>query len=269
MDLKSYLDEQVSIFNQRGFIEHDPICIPHEFTNPRDIEIAGFFAATLAWGQRKTIINKCQLLLQMMDHTPYEFIINHSENDLKCFVDFRHRTFNGTDTLYFIYFLKHLYQQYPTMEDAFLSGMQPDELTIEPGLNGFRRFFISLPAFPERTGKHVAAPERKSACKRLNMFLRWMVRKDENKVDFGIWQKIKPSQLICPCDVHVSKVARKLGLITRKNDDWLTAMELTENLRNFDPGDPVKYDFALFGIGLELNGASHEFHQKNINLFTL
>ena len=238
-------------FNHPGFIKDDPICIPHAFAIKQDIEIAGFFAAVLAWGQRKTIINNCRKLMNWMGDEPYQFILHHSERELVPFASFCHRTFNGTDTLYFIHFLRHVYQQHHSLEEVFIQEMKAGDTTVESGLIGFSREFISLPDFPGRTGKHIASPDKKSACKRLNMYLRWMVRKDEKGVDFGIWNRIKPSQLVCPLDVHVEKVARRLGLIQRKQNDWHTAMELTELLRNLDPNDPVKYDFALFGIGLE------------------
>lgn len=249
-DIKPLLEEYAEKFNRSAFIEDDPICIPHAYTDPRDIEIAGFFAATLAWGQRKTIINKCRELMHLMDNAPHDFIKNHRENDLIPFEAFKHRTFNGTDALYFIHFLQHLYQLYPTMEHAFTAEMSPEDATVEKGLNGFRKLYISLPHFPSRSGKHIASPDRKSACKRLNMFLRWMVRRDQNGVDFGIWKSIRPSQLVCPFDVHVERVARTLGLVTRPQSDWLSAVELTDTLRKFDSTDPVKYDFALFGMGL-------------------
>lgn len=248
-DLKDFLDAEVEQYNRPGFIENDPIAIPHLFNGKQDIEIAGLFAATLAWGQRFTIINNCKRLLQFMENAPYQFILNHTERDLKPFLSFQHRTFGPTDVLYFIEFLNWYYRQYDSLEHAFL--VDSSEITIEKGLIQFRMLFFSLPDYPERTKKHIATPERKSACKRLNMYLRWMVRKDSSGVDFGIWSKIKPSQLVCPCDVHVERVARKLKLIRRKQMDWQTALELTRKLRLFDPKDPVKYDFALFGLGLE------------------
>jgi uncharacterized protein (TIGR02757 family) len=249
LELKALLDEKVEQYNQRGFIELDPILIPHRFSKQQDIEIAGLFAATLAWGQRVTIIKSCRKLLGWMDDDPYNFIVHHKEKDLKPFADFRHRTFNGTDALYFIAFLKWFYTHHRSLEEAF--RVDPADPTVENGLIKFRDLFFSLPEFPLRTTKHIATPARKSACKRLNMFLRWMVRKDNNGVDFGIWRNISPAQLVCPCDVHVERVARKLRLIKRKQLDWLTAVELTDNLRKFDSTDPVKYDFALFGLGLE------------------
>lgn len=247
--LKDFLDEKVALYNQPGFIENDPVSIPHRFTKKQDIEIAGLFAATLAWGQRKTIIRKCRELMAMMDDDPHAFILNHTEHDLKPFVVFKHRTFNATDTLYFIEFLRFFYQTHRSLEEAF--QVLPGEQTVEHGLVAFHNIFFELPDFPHRTRKHVATPARKSTCKRLVMYLRWMVRQDTHGVDFGIWKNISPAQLVCPCDLHVDRVARALNLIKRKQTDWQTALELTEQLRKFDPADPVKYDFALFGLGVE------------------
>jgi uncharacterized protein (TIGR02757 family) len=248
LELKPFLDEKVSQFNQPQFIVPDPVSIPHRFSRLQDIEIAGLFAATLAWGQRITIINKCLELMAMMDNDPYAFVKNHSPRDLRVFEGFKHRTFNLTDTLYFIEFLRWFYSKHSSLEDAFLVDKNADN--VHDGLVRFNELFFSLPDHPERTRKHVATPLRKSTCKRLNMYLRWMVRSDTNGVDFGLWQRISPSQLICPCDVHVDRVARKLKLIRRPQTDWLTAVELTHNLRYLDKADPVKYDFALFGIGV-------------------
>ena len=248
--LKEFLEEWTAAYNHPSFIVHDPIAIPHSFQKRQDIEISGFLAATLAWGQRKTIINKCREFLGYMDHAPHDFVLSHQEQDLKPFLNFKHRTFNATDALYFLAFFRHFYQQHDSLEQAFILGMTPDSETIASGLIHFHRLFFSLPDYPPRTRKHVSTPERKSACKRLNMFLRWMVRHDEQGVDFGLWRHISPSQLICPCDVHVDRVARQLGLITRRPTDWQTALELTHNLRQLDPHDPVKYDFALFGLGV-------------------
>lgn len=254
--LKSFLDSKVIQYNRPEFIKNDPVVIPHLFTNKQDIEIMGFWAATLAWGQRVTIINKCRELITLMDGAPYDFIINHEEPDLKKLLQFKHRTFNDIDTLYFIAFFRYHYQNHDSLESAFLppnplkweqEGVEP----IEKYLNHFRQYFFSLPDFPHRTQKHVSSPSQKSTCKRLNMFLRWMVRKDDCGVDFGIWNQIKPAELIMPCDLHVDRVARKLNLITRKQTDWQTAIKLTQRLREFDPIDPVKYDFALFALGIE------------------
>ena len=280
--LKDFLERKVTEYNTPHFIAHDPICIPHRFTLKQDIEIMGFFASILAWGQRKTIINKCTELAQRMGDTPYDFVLNHQEQDLKQLLGFKHRTFNDTDLLYFIRFLNHHYTHYNSLEKAFLPAaansefraeyleggyvVPPEtELTsaacylhqlkprfdMEAVLNHFQTYFFSLADFPGRTRKHISAPRRNSTCKRLNMFLRWMVRTDSQGVDFGLWKQLLPAQLICPCDVHVERVARKMGLITRKQSDWKTALELTENLRTLDPDDPVKYDFALFGLGVE------------------
>jgi uncharacterized protein (TIGR02757 family) len=251
MDLKDFLDQKVEVYNQPGFIPNDPVSIPHLFTKKQDIEISGFFAAILAWGQRKTIINKCLELFRMMDNAPYDFMLHHTDHDLKPFLSFKHRTFNDVDTLYFISFLSWFYSSHETLEFAFTQGWNQNENVMESLLVQFHKYFFKLDDAPKRTKKHIATPERKAACKRINMFLRWMVRKDNKGVDFGIWNTIQPYQLICPCDLHVDRVARKLGLITRKQTDWLTAIELTERLREFDPIDPVKYDFALFGLGIE------------------
>ncbi|WP_426667701.1 TIGR02757 family protein [Mucilaginibacter sp. McL0603] len=248
-NLKAFLDSKVSQYNRPDFIKNDPVSIPHLFTRRQDIEIMGFWAATLAWGQRVTIINKCKELITLMDGAPYDFIINHEEPDLKRLLHFKHRTFNDIDTLYFISFFRYHYSRHDSLEDAF---MPPGPLKgVEQALNYFRSYFFSLPDYPHRTKKHVSSPSQKSTCKRLNMFLRWMVRKDNCGVDFGIWNKLKPSDLIMPCDLHVDRVARKLKLITRKQTDWQTAVELTGRLCEFDPLDPVKYDFALFGLGIE------------------
>jgi uncharacterized protein (TIGR02757 family) len=247
-DLKDFLDQKSAQFNKPGFIEHDPISIPHLFKKKQDKEIAGLFAATLAWGQRKTIVRKCKELMELMDNDPHNFILSHSEKELRSLHDFKHRTFNSTDLLYFIESLKHYYNSHDSLEDAFYNN-RADE-TIEAGLIKFHNLFFEID-HPHRTRKHVATPERKSTCKRLVMYLRWMVRKDNNGVDFGIWKKISPAQLVCPCDLHVDRVARKLKLIKRKQTDWQTALELTRHLKRFDPTDPVKYDFALFGLGID------------------
>jgi uncharacterized protein (TIGR02757 family) len=247
--LKEFLNDKYDQFNKPGFIENDPISIPHTFSKKQDIEIAGLFAAVLAWGQRKTIIRKCKELLERMDNDPHNFILHHKEKDLNRFDGFKHRTFNSTDTLYFIESLRTFYRKGNSLEDAFY--ISAGDTTIEKGLVQFHREFFSLEDHPHRTKKHLPTPERKSTCKRINMYLRWMVRSDNNGVDFGIWKRISPSQLVCPCDLHVDRVARKLKLIRRKQTDWQTALELTENLRKLDPNDPVKYDFALFGLGIQ------------------
>ena len=249
-ELKDFLDTRVALYNQPSFIATDPISIPHRFTQKQDIEIAGFFAALFAWGNRTIIINKCTELLHLMDDAPYDFMRNHTDADLKKFMHFKHRTFNTTDLLYFISFLQYYYSQHISLESAFSIWLTDEDETVERALVHFHHYFFSLPYAPERTKKHIATPERGSHCKRLNMFLRWMVRKDEAGVDFGIWNEIKMAQLVCPVDVHVARVARRLNLLTAKQLNWKAALELTQNLKAFDPDDPVKYDFALFGLGI-------------------
>ncbi len=250
-DLKAFLDSKVEQFNQPDFIVNDPVSIPHQYSLKQDIEITGFWASILAWGQRVTIINKCNELFALMDNQPYDFILNHSENDLKTLLKFKHRTFNDIDTLYFIEFFKNYYREHESLEDAFLLGLREGDVDMENSLVRFHNEFFALPDAPQRTRKHIATPARKSACKRINMFLRWMVRADDKGVDFGLWKGIKPSQLVCPCDLHVERIARRFQLITRKQTDWLMAIEVTNNLKQLDPQDPVKYDFALFGLGIE------------------
>ncbi|MEL6944122.1 MAG: TIGR02757 family protein [Bacteroidota bacterium] len=248
--LKDYLDFQVEQYNRANFIADDPISIPHRFSRLQDIEIMGFWVAMLAWGQRKTIINKADELSTLMDNAPYDFVVNHEEKDRENLLKFKHRTFQAIDTLYFLEFLQWFYRQHDSLETAFLPNSAEECPSVEAALIHFHELFFSLPDAPKRTRKHIATPARKSSCKRLNMFLRWMVRKDDRGVDFGLWQRIAPSQLLIPLDVHVDRVARKLGLLKRKQTDWLSVLELTENLRQFDPEDPVKYDFALFSIGV-------------------
>jgi len=244
-ETKEKLEYFYSKYNQRSFIENDPISIPHRFTKVQDIEISGLFAATLAWGNRKSIINSSNKLLNLMDNAPYDFICHHQLKDLIPFQSFVHRTFNTTDVLYFISFLKNYYTQHQSLETIFVADC------IHAGLIAFKREFISGEHFPLRTKKHVSSPETNSTCKRLNMYLRWMVRSDNNGVDFGIWKTIQPSQLYMPLDVHVENYARKLGLITRRQRDWKTVEELTATLRNIDKDDPVRFDYALFGMGIE------------------
>lgn len=247
-ELKDFLDKKVDEYNQPFFIESDPISVPHLFTKKQDIEIAGLFTAIFSWGNRTTIINKSTELMRLMDMSPFQFCTLHQPRDLKKLLSFCHRTFNPTDLLYFIEFFKEYYSLNESLENAFTGTMEKSD-TVESGLIGFRHKFFSLEDPPKRTMKHISSPERNSTCKRLNMFLRWMVRQDK-KVDFGIWKKIKPSQLICPIDLHVARVAKRFGLLTRKPTDWIAAIELTEYLRTVDAEDPVKYDFALFGLGV-------------------
>ncbi len=252
-DLKDLLDRKVETYNQPSFIKDDPVSIPRHFTKKQDIEIAGFFAAVFAWGNRATIINKSTELMQLMNNEPHEFCLHHSAADLKKLLSFKHRTFNATDLLYFVSFFHMHYRKYPSLETAFTQWMNEGDKTVENGLNGFHHYFFSLPDVPQRTRKHIAAPEKNSSCKRLNMFLRWMVRRDSNGVDFGIWKNIDPSQLICPLDVHVIRVASQLQILKRTIPDWQAALELTSFLRTLHKNDPVKYDFALFGTGVTEN----------------
>lgn len=250
IDLHDFLNKKVDQYNQPFFIETDPVCIPHLFSKKQDIEIAGFFAAIFAWGNRKTIINKSKELLQLMDNAPYEFCLDHSDNDLKKLLSFKHRTFNVTDLYYFISFLNMHYQNHGSLETAFSTWMKKGDANIENALNGFYSYFFSLEHVPKRTMKHIASPHKKASCKRLNMFLRWMVRKDNKSVDFGIWKAISPSQLIIPLDVHVARVARHFKLLHRNQTDWQAAVELTAELKQLDAKDPAKFDFALFALGV-------------------
>ena len=249
-NLHDFLEAAAARYNTPDFIESDPVSVPHRFSRLQDREITGFWAATLAWGQRKTIINSASRLVELMDGAPYDFIVNHEEQDRARFLDFKHRTFQATDTLWFLEFFQQYYRKNASLETAFARHLTPADTTVENALRGFHHDFFDHPYAPERTRKHVATPERGSTCKRLNMFLRWMVRKDAAGVDFGLWNNISPAQLLIPLDVHVERVARRLGLLRRTQTDWQAVLELSENLRAFDPEDPVKYDFALFGMGV-------------------
>ena len=237
-------------YNNIDFIKDDPISIPHKFSLKQDIEITAFWTSMIAWGRRNMIIKNANRLFEYMDNSPYDFIVNHEEKDRKKFLDFKHRTFQPTDTLYFLEFLQWYYRQNESLETAFSKSINTGDENIKNALIGFHNLFFSLEDAPHRTKKHVATPERKSTCKRLNMFLRWMVRQDYNGVDFGIWKEIKPSQLMIPIDVHVDRIARQLGLLTRKQRDWKAVEEITSNLKVYDAEDPIKYDFSLFGFGV-------------------
>lgn len=249
-NIVDFLNRKVAEYNQPRFIADDPISVPHRFSKKGDIEIAALFAAVFAWGNRTTIINKTNELMGRMDNDPLAFVLNHSEKEARGLLNFRHRTFNTTDLLYFIEFLNWHYHRHESLEDAFLKGMLPGDQDTENALNGFYHYFFSLEHVPERTRKHIAAPFKKSTCKRLNMFLRWMARRDNCGVDFGLWKKIDPACLICPVDVHVARVTRRFGLLKREAVDWQAAVELTRWLRKLDAADPVKYDFALFALGV-------------------
>jgi uncharacterized protein (TIGR02757 family) len=249
-NIREFLNKKVDEYNQPFFIADDPISVPHLFTKKQDIEIAGFFAALFAWGNRTTIIQKSKELLSFMDNSPHDFITNAPEQSLKRLIHFKHRTFNATDLLYFIEFLKHHYRNSNSLETAFTKGLDASDQDMGAALCSFHHYFFSLEDAPARTRKHIATPEKKSTCKRLNMYLRWMVRKDSAGVDFGIWPHISPSLLICPIDLHVARVAKRLNLLQRKQVDWQAALELTSFLRTLDKSDPAKYDFALFGLGV-------------------
>ena len=250
-ELKTLLDSKVEKYNVQGFIDLDPIGIPKSYDEKQDVEVTAFWTSILAWGQRVTIINKSKELFRLMGESPYEFILNHKEKDRQRFENFKHRTFNYLDTLYFLEFLQNHYRSYDSLEDAFL--INGEFVDAESSLIHFREYFFDHPDAPQRTSKHIASPSKKSTCKRLNMFLRWMVRKDERGVDFGLWNRIPMSGLMIPFDVHVERISRELGLLSRKQRDWLAVKELTNNLSNFDSEDPVKYDFALFGMGIDKN----------------
>lgn len=246
-ELKELLEEKYSRYNQPAFVETDPLSIPHHFSRKEDIEIAGFLAATISWGNRKSILKNSAELMRLMGGSPYEFVSGHSSGDLRPLRKFVHRTFNGTDCVFFIRALRHINETYGGLEAAF-------NLEINDGLKGriigFRRAFFEI-SHPARTRKHISDPSRKSSAKRICMFLRWMVRSDGHGVDFGIWKSIKPAELMLPLDVHTGRVSRHLGLLKRKQNDWQAVEEVTERLREFDPNDPVKYDFALFGMGVD------------------
>jgi uncharacterized protein (TIGR02757 family) len=247
--LSAFFNEKVTLYNHINFIESDPISIPHLFTKKQDIEIAALFAAVFAWGNRTTIINKTKELLIMMDMAPHEFILGLKENSIEHFTGFKHRTFKDDDLFFFLDFLHEHYSKNESLETAFSQWLLPTDTSTENVLIGFKKYFFANEHL-RRTEKHISSPLQKSTCKRLNMFLRWMVRKDNTGVDFGLWQNIKPSQLIMPIDVHVARVAKHYGILQREQIDWQTAIELTDYLKQLDANDPVKYDFALFGLGV-------------------
>ena len=246
-EVRKLLDKAVGLYNHVDFIENDPIQIPHRFSRKEDIEIAGFLSASIAWGQRKSIIKNANLLMDLMDNSPYQFLME--EKEFVRFNRFVHRTFNGIDCLFFLNSLKNIYQNYGGLEQVFTDGFQKNE-TIFGALHHFRNLFLNMP-HEARSRKHLSDVTTNSAAKRLNMFLRWMVRKDDTGVDFGLWRNIPMSALMLPLDVHTGDVGRALGLISRKQNDWKTVEEVTGILRTFDAQDPIKYDFALFGMGIE------------------
>ena len=246
-ELKDFLDSKVKLYNNPKFIESDPIQIPHLFSKKEDIEIIGFLTATIAWGNRKSIITNSNHVVDMLDHSPFEFVMQHQESDLEKLQSFVHRTFNGYDFIQFIISLKHIYNTHDGLEALFAKHAEQDSL--QNAIHQFKQYFFEIEHL-ERTKKHVSDPLKNSAAKRINMFLRWMVRDDNNGVDFGIWKSLSSSQLSCPLDVHSGNVARKLGLLKRKQNDGKALAELDKSLRKLDINDPVKYDFALFGLGV-------------------
>lgn len=243
-DLKSFLDEKVNQYNNQKFIESDPIQIPHLFQNKEDIEISAFLTATISWGNRKMIIQNAHKLMDIMGNSPYDYLMEWTPGKIENFV---HRTFNAVDLNFFMEGLQHIYKVHGGLESVFGKYAQPD--SIQNSIHHFKKHFFEIP-HPLRTQKHISDPQKGSAAKRINMFLRWMVRNDQTGVDFGIWKQISPSILSCPLDVHSGNVARKLGLLHRKQNDAKALGELDTKLREMDPYDPVKYDFALFGLGV-------------------
>ncbi len=246
-ELKEFLDEKVELYNGIDFIENDPISIPHRYTKKRDIEIAGFLTATIAWGRRDLILKKANLLMELMDNSPYEFLMGADDGEWSRFEDFYYRTFQPVDLLYFLKVLKRIYKEYGDMEVLFSQGVQSEG--VKYAIDLFREKFFSYSP-QERTKKHLANVMNGSAGKRVNMFLRWMVRDDNRGVDFGLWRSFSSKELYLPLDLHSGSVARKLGLLKRKQSDWKAVEEVTTKLREFDANDPVKYDFALFGLGV-------------------
>ena len=246
-DLKDFLDTKVIQYNNPKFIESDPIQIPHQFSKKEDIEISSFLTATIAWGNRKSIINNAKRLMGLLDNAPFDFVLNHSEIDLEKLIPFVHRTFNGNDSIQFIKSLRHIYKNHGGLESVF--SKHRDSESLQVSISKFKSTFFEIEHL-QRTQKHLSDPLKNSAAKRINMFLRWMVRDDGAGVDFGIWKSLSPSQLSCPLDVHSGNVARKLGLLQRKQNDAKALLELDTSLRELDANDPVKYDFALFGLGV-------------------
>jgi uncharacterized protein (TIGR02757 family) len=249
-DLRALLDLKYQQYNTPDFIAEDPIRIPHQFSRKEDIEVAGFLSALIAWGQRKTILHNGQALMERMDLAPIDFVRQATESDLDRLAGFVHRTFNSVDARALVLALREVYAKHGGLEAIFSVAMQAESPDVGPGIVHARSVITGVADFPARTHKHLANPAAGSSAKRINMYLRWMVRQDDRGVDFGLWKGISPHQLICPLDVHTGKVARKLGLLQRKQNDWKAALELTQGLRAFCPEDPVRYDFSLFGLGV-------------------
>ena len=249
LHIKDFLEESYLKYNNRSFIENDPICIPHLFTKKEDIEIAGFLAATIAWGNRRSIITNATKLMNWMDNEPHQFILNHSKKEQKPFENFVHRTFNGKDCIFFLEALKNIYKNHNGLEAAFSNKKNDSDFNLKYNIVNFRDLFLETKHLP-RSEKHISSPIKKSSAKRLCMYLRWMVRNDKKGVDFGIWKSISPKELCLPLDVHTGNVSRSLGLLKRTQNDWQAVEEITSVLRELDPKDPIKYDFSLFGIGV-------------------
>ncbi|MGB0880451.1 MAG: TIGR02757 family protein [Polaribacter sp.] len=247
IELKEFLEEKCILYNNPKFIESDPIQIPHQFSLKEDIEIAAFLTATIAWGNRKMIIKNASKMMDLLGNSPYDFVMNHKNHHLDSFHNFVHRTFNHIDFQFFIKSLKNIYTNHAGLENAL--SIQDTTKSLQHAIHKFKTLFFEIDHLP-RTQKHVSDPLKNSAAKRINMFLRWMVRSDNKGVDFGIWKTHHPANLSCPLDVHSGNVARKLNLLKRKQNDWKAVTELDTSLRNFDKNDPSKYDFALFGLGV-------------------
>ncbi len=248
--LKALLDQKYHQYNRPDFIPDDPVSIPHQFSRKEDIEISAFLSAIIAWGQRKTIIRNAESLMDRMDRAPYEFVTGAQEADLDRLGGFVHRTFNSLDARAMTLSLRRVYAEQEGLEGIFTHGLRSDSSDVGEAIVYARQKLAEQEHFPQRTYKHLANPSTGSSAKRINMFLRWMVRKDPAGVDFGLWPGISAAQLICPLDVHTGNVARQLGLLSRKQNDWKAALALTERLRDFCPEDPVRYDFSLFGLGV-------------------
>jgi len=247
INLKEFLDAKVIQYNNATFIDSDPIQIPYRYSLKEDIEISGFLTATISWGNRKSIINNANRMMNLLGNSPFDFIMSHEESDLERLQNFVHRTFNGTDLIQFIKSLNHIYTHHVGLEHIF--ALKAEKHSLQNSISYFKSVFFEI-EHTSRTQKHISDPLKNSAAKRINMFLRWMIRNDNTGVDFGIWKKLSPSHLSCPLDVHSGNVARKLGLLTRKQNDSKALAELDASLRKLDPHDPVKYDYALFGLGV-------------------
>ncbi len=245
-ELKDYLDFKADQYNNPNFIESDPIQIPHRYKVKEDIEISGFLAATIAWGNRKMIINSATKMMDTMGNNPYDFVMNATNNQIDSIDNIVHRTFNSEDFRYFIKSLRNIYQNHGGLENVFAAN---NSINLQNRISAFKQIFFEID-HPLRTTKHISDPLKGSSSKRINMFLRWVSRNDKKGVDFGIWKSVSPSELSCPLDVHSGNVARTLGILNRKQNDQTALQELDEALRKFDPTDPVKYDFALFGLGV-------------------